>query len=147
MKKLLGIAAGVLVLLVAVLLLWEMVVLRSEAPSIEAVVYEYLDARKARDVERMYAQMLPVEEGGKDSEEALKHGVTAWGRIFFEEYKDVEIKVAWVIRGSTIVRGKFFYDNCDIWFDMSLVRTVKGWKIYDMVMLMHEDNLSCIEEK
>jgi len=147
MKKLIRIVAGVLVLLLVVLLLWEIIVVQREAPSIKSVVYEYLDARKLRDAERAYAQVLPVEEGGKSTREGLEHGFTTWPQIFLEKYKSVEVKIAWIIQGDALVRGKFFYNSCDIWFDMSLIRTARGWKVYSMVMPIHEDNLDCIDEK
>lgn len=147
MKKPISIVAGILVLLLVVPLLWEMVVVRRETPSIETVVYEYLDARKEQDAERAYTQMLPIEEGGTATKDGLEHGFTTWPQIFFEQYKGVEIRVAQVIQDRATVRGKFFYDSCDIWFDISLVRTALGWKVYDMIMPMHPDNLDCIEEK
>lgn len=146
MKKLIGIVASALILLLVLLLLWEMVVVQREAPLIKPVVNEYLDARKARDAERMYAQMLPVEEGGRISREALEYPFTTWGQLLFERYKSVKVRVAWVIQGTARVRGRFSYDKCDNWFEISLVRTAKGWKIYDMFMPAIDPS-DCIEEK
>jgi len=144
----------IVVLLIAALVLglklqnWRLI--RREGPKIEAVMQQYNQAYREGNVDLAYAQMVPVEAGGKYSRGMIGHGMQAWSNVFVNNAVDVEFRVQYVsLRSdSGIARVNEVYtypSGCKLRSTTVLYYVNQTWRIFDSVApnWMTDEAIAC----
>lgn len=113
--------------------------IQREGPQIEAVMNQYNQAFREGNVDLAYAQMVPVEIGGKYSRGVIAHAMQALSNVFVNNAVNVEMHVRYVnIKSdSGIARVDEVYtypSGCKLRSTSILYYVNQTWRIFDSIM-------------